>query len=147
MEAPAVTPRRVVEDLLAAVNAHDLDGMLACFAADYVNETPAHPQRSFRGGDQVRTNWARIFAGSPDIRAAIPRMAVDGQTVWTEWELDGTRLDGSLLQLRGVVVFVVDDRTIRSARFYLEPVEHDSGDVDAHTRRLTDSTPTDRTPS
>jgi ketosteroid isomerase-like protein len=147
MEASAVGPRRVVEDLLAAVNAHDLDGMFACFADDYVNETPAHPQRSFHGADQVRTNWARIFAGAPDIRAAIPRMAVDGETVWTEWELEGTRPDRSLLQMRGVVVFVVDDRTIRSARFYLEPVEHDSGDVDAHTRRITDSTSTDRTVS
>lgn len=147
MGASSVEPQRVVEDLLAAVNAHHLEGMVACFAADYVNETPAHPQRSFRGPDQVRTNWTRIFAGAPDIRAEVPRMAVAGDTVWTEWELDGTRADGSALLMRGVVVFVVGDRTIRSARFYLEPVEHSSGDVDAHTRRLTDSTPTEKEPS
>lgn len=28
--------------LVAAVNDHDLDGVVACFAGDYVNETPAH---------------------------------------------------------------------------------------------------------
>lgn len=139
MGAPSVEPQRVVDALLAAVNAHDLEGMVACFAEDYVNETPAHPLRSFRGRDQVRANWTRIFAGAPDIRAGIPRMAVDGDRVWTEWELDGMRVDGSALVMRGVVVFVVGDHTFRSARFYLEPVEHTSGDVDAHTRRLTDS--------
>jgi ketosteroid isomerase-like protein len=147
VDAPSVGPVRVVEDLLAAVNAHDLEAMLHCFAADYVNETPAHPQRSFRGADQVRTNWTRIFAGAPDIRADIPRMAVDGDVVWSEWELAGTRVDGSGLLIRGVVVFVVGVRTIRSARFYLEPVEHHTGDVDEHTRRITHSSPAGSEPS
>ena len=40
--------------LHAAVNRHDLDAMVGCFAVDFVNETPAHPARSFRGRDQVR---------------------------------------------------------------------------------------------
>jgi ketosteroid isomerase-like protein len=136
-----------MEDLLAAVNSHDLDGLVACFATDYVNVTPAHPRRSFRGANQVRTNWARIFASAPDIRAAIPRRAVDGDTVWTEWELDGTRTNGSAPLMRGVVIFTVGEHTIRSARFYLEPVEHDSGDVDAHTRHLTGSTTSGKEPS
>lgn len=147
MDAPAVGPHRLVEDLLEAVNAHDLDSLVTCFATDYVNETPAHPQRSFRGASQVRKNWSRIFASAPDIRADIPRRAVDGDTVWTEWELAGTRADLSALLIRGVVIFTVGDRTIRSARFYLESVEHNSGDVDAHTRHLTDSTTAGKEPS
>jgi hypothetical protein len=36
----------------------------------------------------------------------------------------------------GVVIFGVADAAIASARFYLEPVEETSGDVDAHTRRV-----------
>jgi ketosteroid isomerase-like protein len=63
---------------LAAVNDHDLDALVACFAPDYVNETPARPQRGFRGREQVRRNWTQIFAGVPDIRAAVPRYATDG---------------------------------------------------------------------
>lgn len=136
MDGPEEGPKAVLHRLLEAVNAHDLDGLAACFSDDYVNETPAHPQRGFRGGAQVRTNWAQIFAGVPDLRARVPRSAADGGTLWTEWEMSGTRSDGSAFLMRGVVIFGITDPVISSARFYLEPVEEVSGDVDAHTRRV-----------
>lgn len=136
MDRPKQGPTAVLQRLLVAVNAHDLDGLVACFADDYVNETPAHPKRGFRGGAQVRTNWTQIFAGVPDLRARVPRSAVDGGTLWTEWDISGTRTDGTAFLMRGVVIFSVTDHAITSARFYLEPVEETSGDVDAHTRRV-----------
>src|SRR5712691_7979999 len=40
----AFTPR-----LVEAANAHALDAMTDCFLPDYVNETPVHPDRNFRG--------------------------------------------------------------------------------------------------
>ena len=125
----------VLERLLRAVNAHDLDALVSCFAADYLNETPVHPQRGFRGNDQVRRNWAQIFTVA-DFRADVPRYSVDRDQLWTEWEMSGTRPDGAPFLMRGVVIFVIDGDTIRSARFYLEPVEDTSGDVDLHTRRV-----------
>ena len=57
MNMPDDRPAAVLERLLKAVNAHDLDGLVSCFAGDYVNETPAHPQRGFRGSGQFRTNY------------------------------------------------------------------------------------------
>ena len=51
-----------------------------------VSETPAHPQRTFRGADQVRRNWEQIFAGVPDLRADLLDAVVDGDTVWSEWD-------------------------------------------------------------
>jgi len=125
----------VLERLLRAVNARDLDALVSCFAADYVNETPVHPQRRFRGNEQVRRNWTQIFAIA-DFRADVPRHSLDGDQLWTEWEMSGTRADGAPFLMRGVVIFGVDGDTIRSARFYLEPVEDTSGDVDVHTRRV-----------
>jgi ketosteroid isomerase-like protein len=136
VERPSNGARAVLQRLLAALNAHDLDALVACFADDYVNETPAHPRRSFRGNGQVRTNWTQIFAGVPDLSAHVPRTAVDGDTLWTEWDLSGTRPDGTAVLMRGVVIFGVTANAIASARFYLEPVEETSGDVDAHTRRV-----------
>ena len=135
-------PLAVVERLCGAVNAHDLEALVACFAEDYVNETPAHPQRGFRGNQQVRRNWTQILAGVPDLRARLPRTAVDGDTVWTEWDMSGTRPDGAAFLMRGVVIFGVSGAAITSARFYLEPVEEASGDVDAHTHRVVGGTPT-----
>ena len=126
----------VVERLRAAVDAHDLDALTACFTVDYRNETPAHPGRGFQGVDQVRLNWQRIFAGVPDITAAIARTAVDGDVVWSEWEMRGTRPDGRPHHMCGVNIFgVVGDR-LAWARFYLEPVEPGAGGVDEAVGRI-----------
>ena len=75
-------PRRIIDRLVDATNTHDLDGLVACFTADYVNETPAHPVRGFQGRDQVRRNWAAIFTGVPDISARVTATAVQDDRVW-----------------------------------------------------------------
>lgn len=121
----------VVDRLLAATNAHDLDGLVDCFAPEYVNETPAHPLRGFTGRDQVRRNWTAIFASVPDITARVTSSVVDGDDAWTEWEMSGTRRDGAPHAMAGVIIFGVRDQHIASARFYLEPVEQTGGDVNA----------------
>lgn len=114
-----------------ATNDHDLEALVDCFAVDYVNETPAHPARGFRGRDQVRANWQQIFAAVPDLRATVRRSAVDGGTVWSEWEMSGTRRDGAAHLMRGVVIFDVVDGRAAAARFYLELVDHRDTDVNA----------------
>jgi ketosteroid isomerase-like protein len=134
-------PAAVVRRLAETVNAHDLEAMVACFADDYVNVTPAHPQRGFGGSQQVRRNWSQLFAGVPDLRAELLATAVDGDRVWTEWDISGTRRDGGPFALRGVVIFGVTGDVISTARFYLEPVEETSGDVDAHTARVVGAGP------
>src|SRR5450756_2100351 len=92
----------MVDRLLQATNAHDVDGVVACFAEDYENETPIHPARSFRGREQVRSNWEQIFAFVPDLRAEVRASAIDQETAWTEWEMTGTRRDGTTHHMRGV---------------------------------------------
>ena len=104
-------PQVLVERLQRATNDHDVDAVAACFAEDYENETPVHPARGFRGRDQVRRNWTQIFA----IRARPPRRRralspFDGDTAWTEWEMTGTRRDGTAHLMRGVIVFGVRRR-------------------------------------
>ena len=128
-------PAAMVERLCAATNAHDLEAVASCFAADYRNETPAHPERGFTGRDQVRRNWEQIFAAVPDVTAVVLRSAVDGDTAWTEWEHRGTRPDGSPHLMRGVVIFGVRVGVADWARFYLEPVESDGDNADAAISR------------
>lgn len=121
----------VAERLRDAVNLHDLDAMAGCFAFDFVNDTPAHPARSFRGRDQVRRNWAQIFAAVPNLEAEIIDASSSGDTVWTEWEMRGTRLDGAPHLMRGVSVFRVGAEEFTSVRFYLEPVEQGGAGIEA----------------
>ena len=127
-------PSAVLRRLERATDEHDLDTLVDCFASDYVNETPAHPARGFRGREQVRENWRQILAGVPDLRARVLRSAVDGETVWSEWEMSGTRRDGAVHLTRGVIVFRIADERVVSARFYLEPVDTSGTDVNAAVR-------------
>jgi ketosteroid isomerase-like protein len=129
-------PPGVVEKLRAGVDAHDLDAIVDCFAADYRNETPAHPTRSFVGRDQVRRNWEQILGGVPDIRAEVVRQCVDGEVVWTEWDMQGTRRDGERHHMRGVIVFGMAEGRAAWARFYLEPVDPGTDGVDDAVRQV-----------
>jgi ketosteroid isomerase-like protein len=128
-------PAALIGRLQAAVDAHDLEALGACFALDYVNETPVHPARAFRGRDQVLRNWAQIFAALPDVRARLIRSAIDADTAWSEWELSGTRADGTPQTMVGVTIFRVVEGEAVWARFYLEPVDPADLDVNGAVRQ------------
>ena len=61
----------VVEQLIDAVNRHDIDAVADQFADAVRSETPAHPSRSFVGRDQVRRNWSQILGSITDLRATM----------------------------------------------------------------------------
>jgi ketosteroid isomerase-like protein len=127
-------PLATIQRLVDATNTHDLERLVACFADDYSLTAPSHPQRGFRGRDQVRRNWTHIFAAVPDITTQLVRTTVDGDAVWTEWEMAGTRRDGTAHRTAGVFIFGVTDGQIRWGRMFLEPVDTTGSDIDAVVR-------------
>ena len=129
------TARELAERLDAAMNAHDVDAFVALFAEDYDSVQPAHPDRAFRGRDQVRENWSAIFAGVPDFRSKLVRVGVDGDTGWSEWHWQGTQIEDGRLEMAGVIVFGVQEGRIAWARLYVEPVEQGAG-IEAAVRRM-----------
>lgn len=137
---PPGSPTEVVRSLHRATSAHDLDGIVAHFASDYTLEDPVHPDRSFRGADQVRRNWSGLLAAMPDLELEERRLVADGPTVWAEIGIHGHR--GQAAQaLRGVMIFVVGDGVIQSGTFYLAPVVPDGLDADAAVRSLATESP------
>jgi len=122
-------PTEMVQRLVHATNTKDIEALVDCFDTDYVNETPSHPARSFRGRAQVRRNWEQIFEFVPDVHVEVLRCTVDGDVAWTEWDMRGTRRDLTAHHLCGVILFVVRDGRAVSARFYLEPVDEDGSTV------------------
>ena len=125
----------LLDRLAAAASGHDLDALVGCFAPDYRNETPAHPAQGFTGRDQVRRNWEQIFAVMPDLAVRVLRSACDGDVVWSEWHMAGTRPDGTALQMAGVVIFGVRGGQFSWARWYLEPVQAGGPDVNQALRQ------------
>jgi limonene-1,2-epoxide hydrolase len=79
------------------------------------------------GSDQVRANWAAVFAGVPDFHTDLLRSAAQGDTCWAEWHWQGTRGDKSRLDIRGVTIFGIRDDRIAWGRLYLEDVEAGQG--------------------
>ena len=117
--------------LLSAMNAHDLDAFVACFAADYDSQQPAHPLRAFRGSHQVRKNWEGVFAGVPDFTAELVLSVVTDEGLDVgEWRWHGTYLDGSPFGMQGVIVAGVANDQIAWARLYMEPIEQGGADID-----------------
>lgn len=51
--------------------------------------------------------------------------------------MSGSQPDGATFLMRGVIIFEVADGSVTSARFYLEPVEETSGDINAAISQIT----------
>jgi ketosteroid isomerase-like protein len=125
----------VMQRLLAAMNAHDLDAFVECFAPDYRSEQPAHPARAFTGNAQVRANWASVFAGVADLSARLLVAAqTDDGTEIGEWCWSGTYADGSPFAMAGVIVAGVAHGRITWARLYMERVDDDGVGIDEVVR-------------
>lgn len=66
----------------------------------------------------------------PDIEAEIVRSDQAGDTLWSEWEMRGTRKDGARHLMRAVMIFTLAGDRARRVRFYLENEELDGVDAD-----------------
>ncbi len=125
-----------IATLVTAVNEHDLDAMLALFHPDYRSMQPAHPARAFVGSAQVRANWKAVFAGVPDFRAELGRVAQHGETEWCEWGWSGTRTDGQPFAVSGVALFEIRDDLIIAGTLYMEDVETEKIGIDPAVQAL-----------
>ena len=123
-----------LEGIRQATNQRDVDALAACFDPDYQSEFPAHPDRAFRGHAQLRSNWTQIFRAVPNIQAELVRYAVNGATLWAEWEWTGTLASGGLFLHRGVTIHGVAQGKTTWVRLYMEPVREGSPGIEALER-------------
>jgi ketosteroid isomerase-like protein len=127
----------VSERLREAVENKDVDAFVDCFQENYRSEQPCHPARGFGGREQVRKNWSAIMREVPNVRFEVLSRAFEGDTEWVECRTHGTRVDGSALEMRGVIIQGIDDERIAWARLYLADVERDGADIDQAVAEMT----------
>jgi ketosteroid isomerase-like protein len=120
----------LLERMRAALDAHDLDTFLGFFREDYVGERPRHPGAPVSSREDVRRNWEEVISDVPDLRVDVPAAVEDGNTIWSEWRAYGTARSGAMLELRGVIIFGVQDDRVAWSRMYLEPVEQEALTLD-----------------
>lgn len=116
----------VLRHMEKAMNGHDLDALTECFTEDFRSVIPLHPGQSFSGRARMRSNWAQLFAHVPDLAATVRQCAADGEQVWSEWEIEGTTVDGARYLSRGVTILRLRGEQIASVRFYLDEVDDPS---------------------
>ena len=95
---------RVLEDVVAGFDTHDLDRIMRHFTHDCVFEAPRGTQsfgRRVQGLEGVRAAFADRFAGIPDVRYTDASHFVAGDRGVSEWLLAGTSTDGVRIEVRG----------------------------------------------
>ncbi len=131
----------VIDRLVVAMNAHDLDAAAGLIHEDYRSEQPAHPQRAFVGRAQMLANWQAMFAGIPDFHAEVRRSVQQDDTTWTEWHWSGTRSDGTAFDMRGITLFEISHDQIVAGRLYMEDVERDGAGIEQTVESLSGRRP------
>lgn len=120
--------------LADAVNAHDMQGVLACYSADAVFVTPSGVAE---GHEQIAWFYEQFFRGFPDFRAtAWFEVAEHDNPAITEWTYTGTHSgpfllpDGREIQgtgrrvsLRATCASHVEDGKITTHREYFDQLE------------------------
>ncbi|MBT2500591.1 nuclear transport factor 2 family protein [Agromyces sp. ISL-38] len=133
-------PEAVAQRWVRALSLHDLEAAVDCFDKAYTDEAPARRGESVQGQDAVRQNFETLLSDLPDLTAKISRTVSDGDEVWMEWGMRGTRRDGAVMEFVGVNIFHVQDGRFRSGRIYTEIVR-DAGGIEAQIDRMTKGTP------
>jgi ketosteroid isomerase-like protein len=103
---------RMLQDIAAGFDSHDLDRILVHFADDAVFESPRGPDpwgQRVSGIEAVRDAFAGRFSGIPDVRYQQDRHFVDGDRGASEWTLSGTTTAGQRIEVRGCDLWTFRD--------------------------------------
>ncbi|WP_315831302.1 nuclear transport factor 2 family protein [Bradyrhizobium prioriisuperbiae] len=106
-----------LEQLFAAFNRHDGDGVMACMTDDIVFDAAAGPEmfgRRMTGTADVRAAFVRTWTDMPDVSWQCTRHAVFGDRGLSEWIFRATTKDGSGIEAEGCDLFVFRGDRIRT---------------------------------
>ena len=117
--------RRILEEVIAALNAHDMDRYLKCIASSYVWEFDAFPA-PVRGLEAVRQVVAGYFKAFPDMHFEIDQIIASGDYVVARWrctathrgEFNGIAPSNRQVKVRGCTVSEIKNgQFVRSAGY------------------------------
>ena len=116
----------MLQALLDAFNAHDVDAVMSFFADDCVFEMPRGPGpagRRLEGKQQIREAIESQFDRIPDVHYGDDRHWLCGDRGVSEWTVRGTQRNGERIELRGCDVFELLDGRIRRKDSFLKIVD------------------------
>ena len=113
--------RAAVERLNDALNAHNLDALMAAFTEDCVfeNTSPRPDGQRYAGAEAVRAFWDQWLTANPDARFETEEMIVHGDRAVVRWVYHKTR-SGQPWHLRGVDLFRVRGGRVAEKLAYIK---------------------------
>lgn len=103
-DALAHQRHETMEAMMAAFNARDVDGVMACMAEDCAFHASAGAEAEGQrhvGRDAVRQATAAVFAAFPQAAWTEGQHVVAGETGLSTWRFVGQKADGSAVDVRG----------------------------------------------
>jgi putative hydrolase of HD superfamily len=100
----------VIDRVLVALNAHDVDTFVACYAEDATIEN-GHDEVMVRGHDDLRAKYGGMFEQLPDIRVEVVARTDVGDFVVQEEVVTGRGEPE-----RHIAVYLVQDDRIQRER-------------------------------
>ena len=112
-------PATVVRRFLDAIEARDLDAVLACFTKDATWQNVPHPRS--RGHHEIRALLAAIVGRSEKVRWDVITESYGENRAWLE-RFDRFTIDGTeyAVECNGVLEFDPDSGLIRELRDYVD---------------------------
>ena len=101
-----------VQAQLDAYNARDVEGFIACYAAECIFEDGAG-HHLMAGHHEMRTRYTALFAASPKLHCELVRRTLIGPYV-----IDEERITGRVPEMnRAVVIYRLENSLIHHVRF------------------------------
>ena len=139
------TNTELAQQVLDAINAHDLDALRGIWADD-VEER--FPDKTCRGKEELSAHFKGLFAALPDFRMELVSAVEEGETVFARWKLTGTHegvFNGIDPTGRAISLDGMDQFTFRDGRMAANFVVFDQMEVGRQLGLLPpDGSPPDR---
>jgi hypothetical protein len=110
-------PHEVVDQHRAAYNRGDLDGFVACCAADVTMVQPDGTVLA-TGIDELRSLYEEFFEDQPDVHAVVLNRIALGTVVIDEELVSGAVLDGEPSEMHAATLYEVIDGLITYVQIF-----------------------------
>ena len=140
------TNTELAEQVLDAINAHDLGALRALWASD-VEER--FPDKTCRGHQELSAYFEGLFAAMPDFHMELVGAVEEGDTVFARWRLTGTHTGGQFSGIdttgKSIALDGMDQFTFRDGKMASNFVVFDQMEVGRQLGLLPpDGSPADR---
>jgi len=126
-QRPATDPVGVAQSYFSAVDARDVDGMVACWAPGGLERIA--PVGEMQAPEGVREFFSGMFAAVPDSRLEVLDMVAQDDKVVVRWRTTGTfcggpfqgiEPTGARIELEGIDMLTIEDGLIRRNDAYYD---------------------------